>query len=584
MSTKRTQRNEASLDSKLEDLKKRFHLLEGERKAYTETSQWSLQSHKETITTLRQDNKQLYLKLDHLQRVVKAHLEGNNEAEKMAYQLREVRKKHDEVKRKAEAKQQQLLALHDTLRGLMMETPGLSSQAQGADRIKGLEAKIEHASLKHNEALAVKRTYDQILDHLLEDRIGYDTQVDTLEQGVQLQDKELTELTVLHADATRSKELARDELAKCEARASEDKRRRDQATEEKRQRIKQLMEGNARIERKMKREEMRLAEVRQRAKPTTPTPEKDPSYYLQHLKSLVDMYRSVSSLAGAGQHFSDIGPHETQSASEDMEVDGIDFFAMNSSPDFNSLSQYINTQSATARTLETHQNKATARLAALKSEHLALSQRVAAQRLRLLLPSGDRQQVDAYEGRLAQANAAYVRARSKYERAAKANIAILAGVTSLSNKLQSVENGQDMSTVTVTDQNLSDIIQLCKQKVNYILSSVGTNEAQDSPDRFTTEPQFSMRIKTATAPQISEPMPDEGLVPTRASVKAHSAGVVALQLKKTKRKKRAGSAGAGGALSSSMSSSPPPTSRNYSPSSTARFPNGREAPASARHK
>lgn len=34
-------------------------------------------------------------------------------------------------------------------------------------------------------------------------------------------------------------------------------------------------------------------------------------------------------------------------------------------------------------------------------------------------------QVDSYEGRLAQANATYVRARSKYERAAKANSAIL---------------------------------------------------------------------------------------------------------------------------------------------------------------
>ena len=54
---------------------------------------------------------------------------------------------------------------------------------------------------------------------------------------MQLKDKELTELTTLYQDAIRSKELAKDELTKCEALANDDKKHRDQVLEEKRQHI-----------------------------------------------------------------------------------------------------------------------------------------------------------------------------------------------------------------------------------------------------------------------------------------------------------------------------------------------------------
>jgi hypothetical protein len=64
----------ADIDDKLEDLKKRFHLLEGDKKAYYETTQWTLQTNKERVNGLRGENKELYAQLSHLQRVVKARI------------------------------------------------------------------------------------------------------------------------------------------------------------------------------------------------------------------------------------------------------------------------------------------------------------------------------------------------------------------------------------------------------------------------------------------------------------------------------------------------------------------------------
>jgi hypothetical protein len=54
------------------------------------------------------------------------------------------------------------------------------------------------------------------------------------------------------------------------------------------------MEGNARMERKVKREEQRLMELRQRAKPTTPTTERDPEFFTQRLNTLSSAYPKIN--------------------------------------------------------------------------------------------------------------------------------------------------------------------------------------------------------------------------------------------------------------------------------------------------
>ncbi|KAI8840037.1 hypothetical protein BJ741DRAFT_65654 [Chytriomyces cf. hyalinus JEL632] len=51
--------NQNGVDDELHDLKLRFELLEGDRKAYYETSQWAIRQNKEEISTLRSQNKEL---------------------------------------------------------------------------------------------------------------------------------------------------------------------------------------------------------------------------------------------------------------------------------------------------------------------------------------------------------------------------------------------------------------------------------------------------------------------------------------------------------------------------------------------
>jgi hypothetical protein len=70
----------------------------------------------------------------------------------------------------------------------------------------------------------------------------------------------------------------------------------------------------------------------------------------------------------------------------------------------------------------------------------------------------------------------------------------------------------------------------------------------------------------------------EAQVPTRATVKSFSAQLVERELKKTKRKQKKQHS------DDRDKRTPPPTSRNYSPSPTARPTTRASSPISSRHK
>eukprot|EP00959_Pyramimonas_sp_CCMP1952_P281004 5873800-Pyramimonas_sp.AAC.2 len=50
-------------DEELADLQKKYQLLEGDRKAYYETSQWTIKQNRETIAAAKRENKELRAQL-----------------------------------------------------------------------------------------------------------------------------------------------------------------------------------------------------------------------------------------------------------------------------------------------------------------------------------------------------------------------------------------------------------------------------------------------------------------------------------------------------------------------------------------
>lgn len=75
-------------------------------------------------------------------------------------------------------------------------------------QIRVLENRLDKAMIKYNEAQSIKRTYEQIVKRLREERTGFDSQLAQLEETLQAREKDYEELLLLSHDAYHAKEMA----------------------------------------------------------------------------------------------------------------------------------------------------------------------------------------------------------------------------------------------------------------------------------------------------------------------------------------------------------------------------------------
>lgn len=72
-------------------------------------------------------------------------------------------------------------------------------------RIKLLENKLDKAMIKYNEAMSIRRTYEQILNRLKEERAGYDNQITAIQKSIKAKDKDCEEFKLLLQDAKQAR-------------------------------------------------------------------------------------------------------------------------------------------------------------------------------------------------------------------------------------------------------------------------------------------------------------------------------------------------------------------------------------------
>lgn len=75
-------------------------------------------------------------------------------------------------------------------------------------RIKLLENKLDKAMIKYNEAMSIRRTYEQILEKLKEERTGYDHQITELQKNLKTKENDCKEFKQLVLDAKQAKNLS----------------------------------------------------------------------------------------------------------------------------------------------------------------------------------------------------------------------------------------------------------------------------------------------------------------------------------------------------------------------------------------
>ena len=72
-----------------------------------------------------------------------------------------------------------------------------------------LENRLDKAVIKFNEAQSIRKTYDQIVKKLKDERLTFDAQLYTLEKLVKTKQEELNSLNRMFNDANHAKEVAK---------------------------------------------------------------------------------------------------------------------------------------------------------------------------------------------------------------------------------------------------------------------------------------------------------------------------------------------------------------------------------------
>jgi len=490
-------------DEELADLQRRFSVLEEEGKQpqapIMPKSTMRTQRERSTAATVRQDNESELSRLDE--------------------QITMLRRKHDELAHSNMEKRRELEKLTDRLQDLSKEAsmPSVENNTVMKE-IKALEARLAKAVAKYEDAYEVRRTYEQIVKRLKEERIGFANQLEARELTLAAKEGDYEELLLMSHDANQSKELAKQELSKFEALVSEERKLREKELAERRALVQKKQEINADLERREKARREAMAAPPEVGKPMGGS---------QHTITEADIEEEQEKIASYEAAFREI-----------KEATGV--------ADVNEVIQKFITQEETHKNLLAMTKESQSKIEALTEQKTSVQERV--QRLKYSVVSEEpAMAAPAGSDRKSE------RQRVKYERLTKVLVAVKAGIQHLSERLEGVK--LEEPPLVLTDDNMVEVLIQCEQRLKIVLDAIRQEEealvrdlgeaALHKPSAMPLEPPVlnNYRVKDAEgaeeAPSEEEFEEDlEEEVVDRDALKKQSGTILDKATKKSKKGKK----------------------------------------------
>eukprot|EP01028_Stygiella_incarcerata_P003683 TRINITY_DN1768_c0_g2_i1.p1 TRINITY_DN1768_c0_g2~~TRINITY_DN1768_c0_g2_i1.p1 ORF type:complete len:534 (-),score=207.60 TRINITY_DN1768_c0_g2_i1:417-2018(-) len=523
-------------EAELEDLKRKFQLLEGDRKVHYETTQATIKENKEKIIAAKKEHKSLTAAVADARREQGARATKSlQEAELRSAEakLLSLKAQRDTIMFERQRKEKELQQLRDKLTVVEREAESKEQfDTPDARKIRMLENRLDKAMIKFNEAQSIRKTYEQIVKRLKEERIGFDNQLAAIERTLKAKERDYEELLLMSHDAQHAREHARAELATYRSSVEEMRAAREKELSERKQYVQTRVEATKRME---QREKQRHESEQKTKTDLDRDGEKD-------LKT-----------RHAAEHFKQEGlearvkrEEEQISKYEEMfrrikEATGVS--------DVNEVIQKFLTQDDTQKNLEEMISDAQAKIEELNEEKGDLKTKL--EELKYLGSGavGSRRIVDDFEANLSEATALSERNRQKYERVAKLLINVKAGIEHLREKLEPIR--LEVEEVPLRDETVVEVLAQCEQKLMFLKEKIaGGGEETDggtvleSMDPGDVElPEHNVRIALPVDPEEGEDEEgyaesgDEDDVMNRETVKKLSAIAVEKATKKPRKRK-----------------------------------------------
>ncbi|XP_063121409.1 outer dynein arm-docking complex subunit 3 isoform X2 [Rattus norvegicus] len=266
----------SSVQAQVLELQRKIQLLEGDRKAFYESSQWNMKKNQDTINHLQEETKSLHMQLKDLlqgdSKVVQAIIQEwrsekpylknrtcEQALEHLEHQLREKMNQLNALRHQVILRQKRLeeLRLQHSLRQLEMAEIQ-DSNTEAAKTMRNLENRLEKARMKAEEAEHITNVYLQLKSYLQEESLNLENRLDSMEAEVMNTKHEVQELKVVNQEAINARDIAKNQLQYLEETAIRDRKKRDHYITDCKKRAEEKKLQTERMERKTHRDHVLL--------------------------------------------------------------------------------------------------------------------------------------------------------------------------------------------------------------------------------------------------------------------------------------------------------------------------------------
>ncbi|KAJ1422152.1 hypothetical protein B484DRAFT_332450 [Ochromonadaceae sp. CCMP2298] len=433
------QKDEVALNQQVEELRERMRILQNDRKSNIDVLEANKNSNRDDIKRMRTENKDLRQKLAQLQKTTTSD-DSNEEQRHLEKEVEKLRKINDDMNNRSTRLCKELDGMRDSMKDLELDSqrPHMEDN-EFTRRIRALENKLDKAMIKYNEAQSIRKTYEQIVRRLTEERVGFDNQLAAIERTLSSKQKDYEELMLLSGDANHARETALGELERVRAGYEEERKRREKELRERHQMV-QL--------RRQMLERMKYRE-RMRHQLSSGSGGKPDSPQQRELSSLTQKAIQLEKIESRNKV--DIFENAFRKIKEATGVS-----------DVNEVIQKIVSQESTTENLigVTRENQG-------KIEALSQLRKQIKAHCEEIKYSGvgggqHRKMVDSFEDQLANSATRLERSRLKYERLSKVLISMKAGVGHLQDKMESFREEIKGSSYSLTDETITEVLRECE--------------------------------------------------------------------------------------------------------------------------
>lgn len=258
------------------ELQRKIQVLESDRKAFHEGTQWNIKKNQETINQLHEENRVLQLQLRDLlqgeEKVVQAVIRewksekpylknrtGQQALEHLDHRLSEKVKQRNALRHQLGLRQKWLeeLQLQHSLRELEMEEVQ-DSNTEMAKTLRNLENRLAKARMKAEEAEHITSVYLQLKAYLQGESLHFENRLDSMEAEAVKAKHELEELRVVNQEALNTQNIAKNQLQYLEETVFRERKNREHYVTEFKKLAEERKLQNERMERKTQREHVLL--------------------------------------------------------------------------------------------------------------------------------------------------------------------------------------------------------------------------------------------------------------------------------------------------------------------------------------